>query len=295
MKLMIVANCHCLPLAEAVAFVGQGLEKTDFLDVNFFSQPHMVEKIDLIHADPSWRVLSFTLSANFDRLETSLLKQALGDRLTTFTNTHFSGLHPDITYVGGMGQRVTSAMGDYHSKIVLASYAAGLSAEACLRLFNGAVYEKLGYYQEYDHSARQLLERDAACDVKFAQRFLDMVKETPTLYTMNHPTGAVFLALAEQLAASQGIEFVSFSPAFFQNHLSTSNIWPVYDEIAEYHGLKYRTPQYYLVGKGVGSRLLSRAEFVTKSYECYAAIGDQVLLREKTSQMPAHKVISEFS
>lgn len=292
---MVIANCHCLPLAEALAFIGSDIEKADFIDVNFLTQPNMVEKIDLIHEDPSWRVVSFPLSAKFERLETPRLKKALGDRLTTFTNTYFDGLHPDITYVGGMGQRVLSPMNDYHSKIVLASYAAGLSAENCLRQFNGAIYEKLGYYQEYDRSAQELLDRDEACDVKFAPHFLEMIKEMPALYTINHPTGAVFLALAEQLAASLGIHFASFSASFFQNHLSTSNIWPVYDEIAEHHGLKYRTPQYYTVGRGIGSRLLSREEFVIKSYECYAAFANQAVLREKAAQTPAYKIISELS
>jgi hypothetical protein len=290
---MIIANCHCLPLAEALPFIGRGIEKSDFIDVNFATQPHMVEKIDLIHSDPSWRVLSFTLSANFERLETSSLKQTLGDRLTTFTNTYFSGLHPDITYVGGMGQRVASAIGDYHSKIVLASYATGRTEDDCLRLFNGGAYEKLGYYQEYALSAQNLLERDAACDVKFAQTFLDMVTEIPTLYTINHPTGAVFLALTEKLAASQGLDYISFAPAFFQNHLSTNNIWPVYNEISEHHGLKYRTPQYYGLGKALNSRMLSRAEFVHRSYQSYAAIADQQKLREVTANMSFYKTFCD--
>lgn len=293
MKLIVVANCHCLPIAEALSFIIKGVEKADFIDINFITQPHMVEKIELIYNCDDWHVLSFNLSTNFERLETSQLKQQLGDKLTTFTNVHFTGLHPDITYVGGMGQRISSAMGDYHSKIVLGSYVSGLSPKDCLSLFHGSIYEMLGYYDEFVTSSMNLLNRDEACEVKFAQNFLDMLKDTPTLYTVNHPTGAVFLALAEKLAVSLQADYVSFAAAFFQNHLSTSNIWPVYDEIAEYHGLKYHTPQHYVLGKSVSSRLLSRAEFVQKSYDCYAAIANQDQLHDVTAQMPFYNVFRE--
>lgn len=253
----------------------------------------MAEKIDIIHNEPDWRVLSFNLSDNFERIQTAKLKAVLGDRLTRFTNVHFSGLQPDITYVGGMGQRVSSAMGDYHSKILLGSYVSGLNVEDCLRLFNGNFYEKLGYYNEYENSAKQLIERDELCDVKFSENFLGMAREIPVLYTLNHPTGAVVLALAEMLAASQNIDYASFAPAFFQNHLSNSIIWPIYNEIAEHLGLKYRTPQYFAVSKGVGQRLLSRVEFVQKSYETYAGFADQEKLREKVAQMPFYKIFVE--
>jgi hypothetical protein len=294
MKLMVIANCHCLPLADALGFIGRGIKKVDFIDVNFMTQPHIAEKIDFIYNEPDWRVLSFNLSANFERIETPKLQTVLGDRLTRFTNIHFSGLQPDITYVGGMGQRVSSAMGDYHSKIVLFSYVSSRSTEDCLHLFNGNVYEKLGYYKEYENSAKLLIERDESCDVEFAKSFLDMAREIPVLYTINHPTGAVLLALAEKLAASQGLDYASFAPAFFQNHLSNSNIWPIYNELAEYHGLKYRTPQYFAVSKGAEQRLLSRAEFVQKSYEIYADFADQEKLREKVAQMPLYKTFAEI-
>ncbi len=294
MKLMVIANCHCLPLSDAFNLSCRGVEIADFIDVNFITEPRMVEKIDLIHRDEDWRVMSFNLSANFGRIETNTLKQLLGPRLKTFTNIHFDGLHPDITYDGGMGQRVASALGDYHSKIVLGSYVSGRSWEDCLRLFNGSIYENLGYYQEFDNSAMTLSERDTWCDLKFSPTFIAMAKECPVLYTINHPTGAVFIKLAELLALSQGLGWVPFPPEFFLNHLSTSNIWPVYDEIAEFHGLKYRTPQYYIGAQGGGSRLLSRAEFVQKSYESYKIIDDQGKFLEVIAGLPFFETFKEI-
>lgn len=286
MKLMVVANCHCLPLADAFDLTGVSLEKTDFIDVNFLGEAHMREKVDALYAEPDWRAVSLNLSANFERIETGRLKDVLGARLTTFTNIHFDGLHPDITYVGGMGERVASAIGDYHSKIVLGAYVCGLNWQDCLALFNGNTYEKLGYYQAYADSARTLIHRDESCDVKFARAFLDMARDIPVLYTVNHPTGPVFLALAERLAAALGVDYVAYPPGFFQNHLATANIWPVYDEIAERHSLKYRTPQHYVLAKGNGPRALGREDFVRRSYEAYDRIADRAKLRDITVNMP---------
>jgi len=266
----VIANCHCLPLADALTLVARKAD-ADFIDVTFAEQPHMLAKIDkLFSPDAAEVVFSFNLSENFGRIATTALRPVLGPRMITFTNIHFAGLHPDITYLGPMGQRINGFFGDYHSKLVLFCFAQGRSAAQCLALFNGATYERVGFFESYAAAAAELLQRDGACDVKFAASFLEMLRERPCLYTLNHPTGAVFLELAKRLAAAADFQVADFGPAFFQNHLSVNYVWPVYDEIAEHHRLAYRSPFYFLRPTDRAARAATLEEFIAGCYEAYA-------------------------
>jgi hypothetical protein len=266
----VIANCHCLPLADALTLVARQAD-ADFIDVTFAGQPHMVEKIDRLFSDHAADVVfSFNLSEHFGRIATAALRPVLGQRMTTFTNIHFAGLHPDITYLGPMGQRINGFFGDYHSKLVLFCFAQGRGVAECLALFNGATYERLGFFQSYAAASAELLQRDAACDVKFAAAFLDMLRDRPCLYTVNHPTGEVFLELGKLLAAAADFQVADFGPAFFQNHLSVNYVWPVYDEIAEHHRLAYRSPAYFLRPVDRTARGATLQEFIAGCYAAYS-------------------------
>jgi hypothetical protein len=268
-QITVIANCHCLPLADALALGGRGIT-TDFIDVTFAGQPHMVSKIDaMLAGGPDDIVFSFNLSSQFDRLETPKLHAALGTRLHTFTNIHFNGLHPDITYIGALGRRFTGYFGDYHSKIALFSFVTGRSVQDCMALFNGNFYERAGYYGAFAQAEQELLHRDQTCETKFAAEFVSMLREELSLYTVNHPTGPVFLRLAAALAAATGVDFVHMPALLFQNHLSTNLIWPVYDEIATAHNLPYRTPMVFFRTHGRASRSATLEEFIAGSYAAY--------------------------
>jgi hypothetical protein len=268
-SLYVIANCHCLPLADALSLTVTG-SNTDFVDVTFANEPHMLAKIDaLLSAEASGKVFSFNLSDQFGPIATPALRSHLGDRLVTFTNIHFNGLHPDITYIGTLGRRVTGFFGDYHSKIVLFSYVTGRSVSDCLQLFNSTTYGKLSFFDAFGTAKAELAHRDESCDVKFASTFFEMIVREPCLYTVNHPTGPVFLEIARQLAAHTGLNYIPVGNVNFQNHLSNNYIWPVYDEIAEYHDLAYRASPYFFAPNRRTSRAYDLQEFVEGCYVAY--------------------------
>jgi len=269
-QVIIIANCHSMSLARAMALGARGVT-VDFIDLNFLSRENeqtMIRRIyDGLPADAA--VFAFNTSARFSPVSNAEIAPVLGDRLQTFTNIRFDGLHPDMTMLGPMDGRRHSAMGTYHSKIILGAYLQGLSPADCGRLFDYKIYEQLGYFDVFTQSAQTLLERDRHCDVKFAPALLNMVKAGPSLYSFNHPTGAVFQRLSAQLCAAAGIGFIDFGERFSINELANSMIWPIYDEIAEYHGLAYRTPQYYVGMQSFKSRAMSRAEMIRACYDVY--------------------------
>ena len=269
-SVMLVANCHCLPLADAFALCVPGV-RTDFIDVNFAQTADNLAKIAGLAASKAEIVFTQMISERLGSVATSILRRQLGvSGVVTFTNIHFTGLHPDITYLGGMGQRLQSPLGDYHSKLVLFSYASQRSLKDCLALFTGPTYERIGYFTAFEQSAGELLARDVALDVRFAEAFITMARKVPTLYTINHPTGTVFLALANALASYAGLPFLPWEPAMFQNHLSINYIWPVYNEIAEHNQLAFRTPLVFVRKGQRDSRVATLREFVSGCYAAYA-------------------------
>lgn len=286
----VVANCHCLPLADAFALCSPNV-MTDFIDVNFASMPIFIEKIEAL-ASGDQLVFTQPISATHGLLATQALRGRLGTQaVLTFTNVHFAGLHPDITYLGAMGSRKPSFFGDYHSKLALFAFVTRRSLAECFYLFAMSTYEAVGYFDAFDQSAAELRLREETCDIRFAETFLGMVREQPTLFTMNHPSSAVFLELAGALARHAGLAYRKMESPFFLNHLANSYIWPIYNEIAEHNGLAYRTPPYFVNLASRSSRSYSLQEFLAGCYAAYAAT-DFTELATVVSQAPFFKLFA---
>lgn len=268
----VVANCHCLPLADALALCTPGIT-TDFIDVNFAREPTMADKIAALSGADAPLVFTQPISDLHGPVATSSLRQRLSPgRVVTFTNIHFVGLHPDITYLGSMGGRVQSFFGDYHSKLALFGYATRRTLAECLRLFDPLVYEAVGYLSAFTVSAAELRAREAACDVQFAETFLAMARQVPSLFTINHPTAPVFCELAATMASHAGLEFRRMGAPYAINQLANSYVWPVYDPIAEANGLAYRTPPFFIAPAGRASRSWTIEEFVAGCYDAYDGV-----------------------
>jgi hypothetical protein len=289
----IVANCHCLPLADAFALCVPSAD-TDFIDVNFANTPDMLARTALLASAPDGQIIyTQPISDRFAELGTDALRQRLGSAgVITFTNIHFSGMHPDTTYLGKMGARLQSFFGDYHSKLVLFCYVSGRSIGDCVGMFKGTIYQKLGYLDAFRQSSEELLGREKGIDVQFAEPFLAMARRMPTLYTINHPTGPVFLALAEAMARYGGLPFARFDPSMFQNHLAVNYIWPVYDTIAEHNRLAFRSAPYFVTRSQRASRAFGLPEFVAGYYAAYEGAGTEAM-RQAVTTLPFYAAFAE--
>ena len=152
---------------------------------------------------------------------------------------YFTGYHPDLTYFGDRGVRLQSAMGDYNSRIALIGYIQGLSIEETLPLFNERNYEKLNYFDQFDTSKMELIRRDEANEVRFAEHFFEIAKNRLPLYTVNHPTANALAPLAEMVVEATGQKRPLIDVDMIKNPLVDGSIWPVYPEIATRLGLNY--------------------------------------------------------
>lgn len=190
-------------------------------------------------------------------------------RFATFTNIHFCGIHPDITYLGGRGLRIKSPLGDYHSKIVLSSYLNNLSPEECERRFCCDKYSEYGYYDEYDKSSNELTKRDEAIDIRFSETLIDIIKNRYSLYSINHPVGSVFSLLSDHILSHLGLEQMQFPNGMGFDSLSESQWWPIYREIGINAGLNYSTPLTFKRAKADGGGAIDLTKFIAESFDCY--------------------------
>lgn len=272
MNIIVIANCHVQPIRDALALSSE-VDEVFSVPVHLVNTIHYTNAIEQIKNSNKHK---FTV-LQFDSL---LEKAGLGDdilsridRVLSFTNIYFSGLQPDMTYFGGMGKRVMSPLGDYHSKICLLSFIKGYSPEQCAKLFNSNTYDQLGFYLEWDKSDKELRRRDLTLDIKFADSFLEMAKNEPTLFTFNHPLGQVFYRLAEKIFTALTLEFPIYPSSFFYNYLATNAWWPVYPEIADFNSIKVGYSMSFKSPDHLSRKFYNLEQFIAASFDLYTRQG----------------------
>ena len=220
MNIVIIANCQVQPLAYLLE-MHPDIQSVIQIPLHLKGPEHYNNPIKIIEeSEKRFTVLQFPES--IDGMGFTESAKAKFDRVVNFTNIYFTGLHPDATYIGGMGKRFLSPVGDYHSRITYLAYSKGLTIEACIQKFSSETYDKLGYYGQWDSSSIELINRDAKNDVKFAEEFLEITSKNLTLLTFNHPTSLVFNKLGNRLLNFIGLKEITLPIESQPNFLATN-------------------------------------------------------------------------
>lgn len=264
-KIFVIGNCQSAPLAQYLSYHIPNITVLPIDIANGSGQISEENKKFIL--DVNSIVLTQPLRAkSFSWLATEELKKVKKNNVYTITNFHFSGLYPDIIYVGSMGKRLHSATGDYNSNIVLKSFLEGLNTKDCIKKFNYQTYCELGYFEKWEFAETELIERDKNVDIKFAKKFLDIIEEKGCMFSINHPTDYIFNEYAIEIAKFLGFSPRQYPSDMFTNSLGASPWNAIYSEIAEYHHIKWKyINKYRSLGK-----LLNIEEFVDISYAKYS-------------------------
>jgi hypothetical protein len=177
--------------------------------------------------------------------------QALHPRAFALPHTPFTGFHPDCVYIQlKAGGTVGSPVGPYSSAIAAAAFSLGGDVEAAARLFNAEVFEKLGYFAEFEKAKSFMLKTFAQFGLDAASEWESWMRQAPFMHTINHPRPVVVAGIAKMMAAkAELIGSHVKAPIPIHDSLSNSAIWPVYPEIGAALGL----PGGYLFKKGGAS------------------------------------------
>lgn len=267
MKFIFVGNC----LVRGLSFFMQRLMpegESHYILLN--------DKTDLDHSSIANEVLScdiiFMQDLHMSKkiIENTFLKDKL-DSIKMIPNIVFSGFHPDIVMIPGY----RSAVGNYHSAIVISSYLNGISWVRAVRMFNAFIYESFGYFLKYEISRQFIINRASAIGCDLAEPFREWERLGVFMHTVNHPKIDVLASIAKALAVNADLIPSDIPPPTAEkDYMATQGvIWPVYPEIAKRLNVPgemvFRRPD----------RVLDLESFVSESYEIYNSVPQDILAK----------------
>lgn len=192
------------------------------------------------------------------------LRNSFGSNVFVVPRVYFNGTMPDMCYVGRFGSRI-GVIGDYNSVVVLEAYKAGLSPADAKSLFNAASFEKLGLFSIWERSLEEMQDREQAVDLKISSWLDENAKRSNILHSHNHPRVNVASYIIDQFCLRYGIKTVEVLDLFDTMYIEP---WvPMYDFVAEYFKLPYRSNQYF---KYNVNEIFYFNEFVDLSYKLYS-------------------------
>jgi hypothetical protein len=244
-KIGVAGNCQAAPLASCLA----RMTNSEVVTVSDDASLPALDSCDIVFAQRQW-------------VEKVRRPVRLFPRLT------FSGFHPDAIYIGRVGALVRSPLHHYNSSIAARAWLDGRSVAETKRLFIGPVFERVGFFEAFEHATHTLLAEGDACDFPLADLFNRLLSSGCFMHSMNHPTGWASEILAAALLSREGLPFTRLEDP--DDPLGQSPIWPVYPEIAHRLSLPHSGDYSFLTDNWHGlRRALDLETFIAESFALY--------------------------
>lgn len=261
---LLVFNCQTLGLANCIGMAAPGVQ-LDYCDFPRFrkSPEELLQKIsdyDLVITAPEFCQTEY---ADFGKLAPTKLVPIIT----------FKAFHPDLCRVFVGESKLKGPLGDYHSALAVGAYVRGLSVADTLKLFNGKMFERLGYLDLWEQSKQRLLESFSAHGYDLAHAFRRWSSSsTPFMHSLDHPAIGCLRDVADCLVQAAGVggETSALLP---HDNLLNGPVFPVYEEIAEH----YSVSGSYRFKIGGQYRHIGLREFVSASFACYDQHGSGAL------------------
>lgn len=235
MKIGVLGNCQAHGLAQCIRLLAPHVEVTArSVSLADGDQAEVIEAIAAEMAACDLALIQ-TLEEVQPRL-VDLFGAALaqsGSRAHRYPPIIFRGFHPDCVYVMRDGQAADGIVGPYHSALLCAAWAEGLSPERAARLFNAFAYAALGYVDAFDDAA-SLLDGQARRHGFDLSAYLD-APAAPFMHTVNHPRIEILQTIAVQALDLAGLARSPCAP-LPHDDLAHGPIWPTYPELARRGG-----------------------------------------------------------
>ena len=257
-KWLVVFNCQAMGLASSLQLLCDGLE-VEHHDPSSFTkhQERLVGSLDtydrVIIAPWVERILGISLG-----------HQPNVWRLPAF---QFSAYHPDLCNLSIIG----GPLRGNHSALAYAGFKAGLSVDQALQLYGERTYDAMGFFDQWNHSRDEFLQRYAKAGIELAADFVEWTRSGPFAYTPGHPKVACLRDIARAALHRDGLP-VRNTSLLPHDVMANAVVYPVYPEIASRLGAcgdyLFKIPGEY--------RLIGLDAFVRDSYAFYAATPDLV-------------------
>lgn len=244
---LLISNCQVQPLKHGLSQVCSDVDIESFaVHVYSVEERETVIKQVVQKKDHYKFVVTIPLSDDFGMLSSEKIAASFHPTpVISISNITYRGLHPDITYVGGISARAPGPIGDYHSKVALLGFLMGLSVAQTVKLYCNKIYETLGFYAEFEESSLELKRRDQNTTVPLGEDLEASLQHGVAFLSHNHPTSVLLAPYVNKIAAwlaEQGLVRLTglkLQPEEMINFLACSSVFPVYPEIVQRHNLPY--------------------------------------------------------
>ena len=261
MTIYVVGSCQAIPLANCLALMSSGVAVKRFrpgTDLSAFVTPD-----DVVFRQRENAAMTFATHRRDEIL---------------YPRLWFNAFHPDVAYVQGPAGPVQPPLGTDHSSLVLYGWHRGLDAAGTVRLFNEAVFERLGFFDCWDAAKQAMLEEGEVVGFPLGQIFARLERQGCFMRTPAHPGLFASAEIARELVRRAGLPVALETPEYYLDdamlHLA---VWPVYPEVGRRLGL----PGVYAFKPAEPPRatptLLDLDEFVARAYEAYAHMPPEAL------------------
>ena len=182
---------------------------------------------------------------------------------------HFDAFHPDLTYIMGREGILESPLVHYHSKIILLSFLENLSVKKVMKLFNGTLYNELGYFDYWNQSIQRLRQDFLNSDLDYYEFIKLLNLDEIFMHSINHPNKEVLNTIAwliaNELEDTPKIRVGGLKHILKDEIFEYGPVWPVYPEIANYYGNEGS----YLF-RAQGGKIFNLKEFIEAEYEIFS-------------------------
>lgn len=261
MRLSIISNCQKDSLATCIAALNHGFEIDTYMIHEVMAD---VAQLRAILENSAFVFAHAPLR--------SVVPAELAHKVTYFPNIAFSAYHPDLTFArarkpGGDFETVFGPLYVYSSAIAVFGYREGMALDEILTFYNAEAYARLGYFDQWQESRRQLLIEGEACHMPLGGLFDKWSRGRAFMYSSNHPKLEVMEDIARELLQRVGMfAFPDSQHEYLPDPLKAQPIWPIYPEIAERLGLRGSTA--FKINDPHGT--LELRDFVRGSYDAFA-------------------------
>lgn len=208
-------------------------------------------------------------------LDCASINQAFPNKTFIISSFFFRGLHPDCCYVGSRERRLQRPTA-YNSIVVLDAFKRRLSEKKALKAFNIENFQRLGLLDAWDSSIEEMRKQDSVANLPSAGLIDSCCREFPAFFTMNHPSLGMVYEYMVRVLDQLGVRYKPLNPVMLSDPLKDHDIVPVYDEIAEYYDLPYRTSQRWLI-RDYNRRFVDREEYIQQFYSVYSKVDLDIL------------------
>jgi len=289
-RAVVIGNCQVKSLADSLNLFSEDIHFEHFQIHSLpqqKAQAHIEARIAKLQGEVDL-ILTFNLSDRYYGLARPLIRETFsGAEVLSISNLFFTGYHPDIIVLGTIGKRMDGAMAQYHSRLALYGFTRGMSVEETAALFNAETYATMGYFSSWGASLRRLAVADKEVDLPFGPRFVELLKERPCMYVVNHPSPTVFREWArflmgrlEERSLGRMREWMP-DESLIPHYFTDTEAWPVYPEIARHHALNFPGSYVFKKARFDQASFLSLTQFIQAEFDVFASAGQELIANSR--------------